>query len=148
MYKLRQLISLFRYDIPRFIKNVFVYRKALWLTFDFDYGGSLYYLQKHLERLEPQIRTGYHVHGEKVANKVKTCRLLLDRILNHSDQYFVEDFEVDFSGRTMKIIRTPKNTEHPRRETKTYIELEKNREEQDWKLLMKLLTKHQRSFWD
>lgn len=148
MWRLKQLIELFKYDIPRFVKNVFIYRKALWNTFDFDYGGSLHYLQKHLERLEPQIRNGYHVHGDSVANKVKTCRLLLDRILSHSDQYFMEDISVGFSGKSLKIIRTPKNTEHPRYGSKTYKEIEKNKEDQDWQLLMKLLTKHQRHFWD
>lgn len=146
--RLKQLFNLFRYDIPRFIKNIFIYRKALWSCYNFDYSGSLQFLRIHLEQLEPVLRNGHHVRGDKVADKAKTCKLLLDRILDSTEQYNLDHLDVDFSGRSLKVKYVPKNTEHPRHGTKMYWEIVKNKEEQDWKLLMKLLAKHMRSFWD
>jgi hypothetical protein len=146
--RIKQLYDLFRYDIPRFIKNVFIYRKALWRTYNFDYSGSLYFLRTHLEQLEPVLRNGHHVRGDKVADKAKTCKLLLDRILDSTEQYNLEHLSLDFSGRSLKVKYVPKNSEHLRHGSKLYWEVIKNKEQQDWTLLMKMLYKHQRSFWD
>lgn len=147
-YRVKQFVDLFRYDIPRFIKNVFVYRKALWNTYNFDYSGSLYFMREHLKQLEKCIRNGHHLHGEKQADKVKICVLLLDRILDSTDQYNLDNIGVDFSTKKFKLVHTPKNSEHPRYNTKTYWQVTKAKEEQDWKLLMKLLDKHMRGWWD
>lgn len=147
-HKLNNLWRLLRYDILRFVRNLFVYRKALWNTYNFDYSGSLHYLKIHLEQLEPVIANGYHLHGDKTAKKIQTCRLLLERILDFSEQYSLYEIDAEFEGRKLKFVHTPKGTEHPRKGTKIYNSVVKDKEDQDWNLLMKLLHKHQRSFWD
>lgn len=147
-YQIEKIYNLFRYDIPRFLKNLVVYRKVLWNTYDYDYYGSLHFMQEHFKRLEPNIRNGLHVNGDKIADKVKVCILLLDRILNDSDQYSLYEFDLDFPGDRVTIERKPKNSEHPRYGTKTYREVIKTKQEQDWELLMKMLNKHMRGFWD
>jgi hypothetical protein len=147
-YKIKAFYRIVRYDIWRFIKNIFVYRKALWSTYRFDYAGSLYYLRTHLEQLEPVLRNGHHVNGTRDADKVKTCKLLLDRILNHSDQYSLDNTELDMSSGRFKLVHTPKNTEHPRYGTKTYWSVTRAKEQQDWDFLMKILHKDMRSFWN
>lgn len=131
-----------------FLKNCCVFRKELSQTYNFDYGGSLHFLRKHLEILEPVIRNGYNVNREGVAKNILTCRLLLDRLLGSTHQYTLYDIDFDMTGGKFKLIRNPINTEHPRCGTKLYYEIENNKEKNDWQLLMKLLTKHQRSFWD
>ena len=147
-YKLRQLYTIFRYDITRFISNIWTYRKALAHTYPFDYSGSLYFMREHFKQIEPVLRHGHHVRGDKQADKVKTCVLLLDRILECTDQYNLDKLELDMTEKGFKIKHIPKNTEHPRHITKTYWEVTKAKEEQDWVLLMKILTKHMRSWWD
>lgn len=147
-HKLQQLYRLFRYDIYRFIKNIWTYRKALASTYNFDYSGSLYFMREHFKQLEPVLRNGYHVQGPQTADKVKTCILLLDRILECTDQYSLDELELDMSNGRCRFIHTPKNTEHPRHGTKTYWEVVKAKEEQDWELLMKMLNKHMKGFWD
>ena len=122
-YRVRKIYDLFRYDIPRFLKNVVVYRNALMDTYTFDYCGSLYFMREHFKQLEPVLRNGYHLHGDKTADKVKVCILLLDRILDSSEQYALSDLDIDFSDfsdNRITIKHTPKNTEHPRYGTKTY----------------------------
>lgn len=150
IYQVKKIYNLFRYDIPRFLKNLVVYRKALWNTYDYDYYGSLHFMQEHFKRLEPNLRNGMNVNGDKIADKVKVCILLLDRILNGSDQdsLYEFDLDLDFSDGSVAIKRNPKNSEHPRYGTKTYWEVIKSKEEQNWELLMKMLNKHMRGFWD
>lgn len=147
-YKLRQLYTLFRHDIWRFVSNIWTYRKALAHTYPFDYSGSLYFMREHFKQLEPALRNGHHVRGDKQADKVKTCVLLLDRILECTDQYNLDKLELDMTEKGFKIKHIPKNTEHPRHSTKTYWEVTKAKEKQDWQLLTKMLTKHMRSWWD
>lgn len=147
-YKLRQLYTLFRYGIWMFISNVWTYRKALSNTYNFDYSGSLYFMREHFKQLEPVLRNGYHVRGDKQADKVKTCVLLLDRILDYTDQYSLDELELDMTDKGFKVKYIPKNTEHPRHGTKTYWKVTSEKEEQDWQLLMKMLTKHMKGFCD
>lgn len=145
-HKLGRLSDLFRYDIPRFVGNIWRFRKALWLTYRFDYSGSLYYLQKHLELLEECLENGYHVDGCKNARKAKVCRLLLERILDNEEVTWM--YDVKFGKGPFMLEFVPRNTEHPRRGTKLYNKINAERPDQDWQLLMKLLTKHMRGFWD
>lgn len=147
-YRVRKIYDLFRYDIPRFLKNLVVYRKVLWNTYNFDYSGSLYFMREHFKQLEPILRNGHHLNGDKTADRVKVCILLLDRILDSSEQYNLHELDIDFSGNRVIMKHKPKNTEHPRYGTKTYWEVTKSKEEQAWELLMKMLNKHMRSFWD
>lgn len=147
-YRVRKIYDIFRYDIPRFLKNLVVYRKVLWNTYNFDYSGSLYFMREHFKQLEPILRNGCHMNGDKTADKVKVCILLLDRILDSSEQYMLSEIDIDFSDNHITIKHEPKNTEHPRHGTKTYWEVTKNKEKQDWELLMKMLNKHMRGFWD
>lgn len=147
-YKLKHIYDTFRYDIPRFLRNIIHFRKALWRTYSFDYSGSLHYMRDHFQMMEPVIRNGYHVHGDRTADRVKVCKLLLDRILDHTDQYFFDDIEMNFldKGR-LKFKQTPRYSEAPR-ESKYQHKILMDKEKNDWYLLMKLLHKHMQGFWE
>lgn len=146
-YLLQRIHDKLRYDIPRFLKNIWVYRKALMQTRNYDYSGSLYYLRTHLEQLEPCIRNGYNVDAERVADRIKTCKLLLDRILEFDEQYTFDNYDLEFEGGGLRITKTPKYSEAPR-ESKLQRKILIEKENQDWQILMKLLDKHYRNFWD
>ena len=147
-YKLLRIYDVFRYDIPRFLKNIIHFRKALWNTRSFDYYGSLHYMRDHFEMMEPVIRNGYHLHGERTADQVKMCKLLLDRILDHTDQYFFDDIEMNFvDNDRVTFKRTPRYSEAPR-ESRYQHKILLSKEQNDWDLLMKMLHKHMKDFWD
>ena len=148
IYLLRKIYNKLRYDYPRLIKNVWVYRESLMRTYTWDYSGSLYYLRTHLEQMEPVIRNGNHLYGERTANNIKVCKLLLDRILDCDDQYMFDHLDIEFKKNGgIKIHRTPKYSEAPR-ESKLQRKILNQKEQQDWDLLCKMLHKHQRGFWD
>jgi hypothetical protein len=48
--------NLFRYDIPRFVKNVWKFRKELFDHRDWDYMYSLKMLKRNLELLRTDMR--------------------------------------------------------------------------------------------
>lgn len=147
MYKLKQLFNLCRYDIPRFFKNIYVFRKTLWHSYNFDYSGILYAMRDQLNNMEEPIRNGHHLYAERTAKQIKTCRLLIDRILNWDGQYSFDNYDIDFSNKRCKITKTPKYSEAPR-DSNLQCKILVGKEEQDFQLLMKLMTKHMRSFWD
>lgn len=45
MYKLYSIYSFFRYDAPRFLKNIWKFKKALYNFHSYDYQGLLYFLE-------------------------------------------------------------------------------------------------------
>lgn len=59
---------------------------VLWHDWDFDARPGLYrYMRKKLERLEPCLRNGCHVNGERDARRVQVAISVLDRII--ADEY-------------------------------------------------------------
>lgn len=59
---------------------------VLWKNWDFDARPGLYrVMRKKLERLEPCLRNGYHVHGERDAKQVRMAIFVLTRLIE--DKY-------------------------------------------------------------
>lgn len=145
MWRLKQLIDLFRYDIPRFVRNLFYFRKTLWGARPYDYEGLLLAMRDQLSMMESPIRNGYHLYADRTADRIKLCRLLIDRILE--GDYRFDDYDLDFNHGTMKITKTPLSTEAPR-DSKLQRKILMSREQNDWDLLFKTLHKHAKTFWD
>lgn len=156
-YKIRKFRDLFLYDIPRYVKNIYRFRKTLWNTYEFDYSSVFLSMRDHFNQLEPCLRNGYHVYGNKTADRVKTCILLLDRIIEDSEQYHFDDIEFDFEkGKTKEGYKTttlfnykviPKYSQAPRK-SKLQMQILEGKEKQDIELLFKILSKHIKSMWD
>jgi hypothetical protein len=148
MYKLKRLFDLVRYDIPRFFKNIYVFRRTLWNSYNFDYSGILYAIRDQLTNMEDPIRNGHHLYALRTAKQIKTCRLLIDRILGFDEQYLFDHYDIDFSSnRSCKITKIPKYSQAPR-ESNLQRKILVGKEQQDWDLLFKILHKHGRDFWD
>lgn len=147
-WKIEKFYDLFRYDIPRFVKNLYNFRKTLWNSRNYDYSGSLYALRDHFSMLEPCIRNGNHLNCEKTADRIKVCINLLDRILENTEQYHFDRLEIETDEQNYMVFKHfPLYSEAPR-ESKFTREILKGKEEQDFELLFKLISKHLRSFWD
>ena len=74
--------------IRRGIRNLIFWIPIIWHDVDFDYGPLLDMMRASLGKLEPWIRDGYSMGGEKDADKIRVCLLLLDRII--ADEYTIE----------------------------------------------------------
>lgn len=153
-YKFEQFIDLFRYDLPRFIKNLYHFRRTLWGARPYDYHGIYLAMRDQLQVMEPIIRNGYHVHGERIADQIKTARLLLDRIIDHTEQYYFDDLDLEWKDceeeglvELIKINHTPRYSQAPR-DSKLQAKIMREKQEQDFQLLMKLMTKYMRGWWE
>ena len=92
---------------------------VIWNWYSWDYAYTLKVLRHSLMALETAVSTGVHEDWETTAREIRMAILLLDRI--ESPPYYGQDLTV------YEIMR---------------------REEQDWNMLMDLLRKRMRSWWD
>lgn len=65
----------------RRIKQVIDYVPILWYNYDWDYTGIFELLKKKLERMHEIHLNGCLVTSDTTAKEIKTCILLLDRII-------------------------------------------------------------------
>lgn len=145
-WKTTRVYHLFRYDIPAFVKNLWVFRRTLWNSRSWDYTGVLHALRDQLTRMEPAIRYGSSTKAERVADKVKLCLLLLDRELTDYDNGF-DKMDIDMEGNRWKLTRTPQYSEAPRH-TRYQSKIIQSRDKLQFELLMTTLSKHLKSMWD
>lgn len=72
--------------VKYFLVNVWVYRRILWNDRDWDFIYFLELLQCKLNKMEHHFRYNAHImDSEKVANQLKICSTLTQRILD--DRY-------------------------------------------------------------
>jgi len=64
------------------IKRIFDFIPTLWSDFDFNADRGLYQLmRKKLERVEPCLRDGHLMNGERYARQIRVALTVLDRII-------------------------------------------------------------------
>lgn len=84
-----------RYDIPRFIKNVWFFRKSLWNTYWWDHHGPLMYLQTAFERMANSIETlGLEVDSSRL-KKVEKMRRAAQLLKNYTQDLYIEMAEAE-----------------------------------------------------
>ena len=82
--------ELFRYDLPRFFKNVWVFRKALWSHYWFDHHGTLKFLEIGLTNTSDTIeKYGNEVDGPRL-KKVAAMRRAIELIKNYNEDNYIE----------------------------------------------------------
>lgn len=149
--------------IPRTVR---VYRKLkrslsafklAWNNYDWDYYYLLELMRWKLRRMEPEIRHGLAVDGDKRADKIKLCVLLLDRLIedNYISNRYAKYLEDWFDSRRKCTLENGRiGFEIPRKkgQQKAVMEYERkltdNRRQQDWDLLFKILHRNLQTFWD
>jgi len=153
--------ELFRYDLPRFFKNVWTFRKALWSHYWFDHHGTLKFLEIGLTNISDTVeKYGNEVDGPRL-KKVDAMRRAIELIKNYNEDNYIEmaeselgelilrDWEFEETGETTnnplgedneKLYRlvdkdTPEEKEHNRKVFDRAREIEK----QEWDELFKIL---------
>ena len=83
-------IDAVRYDIPRFCKNVWAFRKDLWNNYDFDSTGSLRMLRTSLARNANAIEYYGNEVAESRLKKIAKIRRAVEILNHHIDDDFIE----------------------------------------------------------
>ena len=82
--------SLFRHDLPRFFKNVWTFRKALWSHYWFDHHGTLMFLETGLTNIADTVeKYGNEVDGPRL-KKVAKMRRAIELIKNYNEDKYIE----------------------------------------------------------
>ena len=153
-------------DFPRNfvygIENLIKWAPVIWTDRNWDNYFIYKVLRHKLHLTEQNIRyNGHHVRNIEDANKIKTCVLLLDRLIE--DDYhekvskkYHEKWgrpELNFNDdRSVAIthanVKTEKDREQERKDFKRTMDKEEEMIKQDLELLFKTMRKHIRSWWD
>lgn len=140
------------YNMLRFFKNIYVFRKTLYNSAWWDYSG---YLQAMDDMLTHQIK---HFESDKNSSlqrkKAKHMRVIreLIRRQRESNQADWWDCEIKSTplenGMFVLKIKTTKKCSVVPADTKMSRKIRNGIEQQEWDYLFKLLHKHLRNFWD
>lgn len=137
------------YNMIYGIKNLITYFPLIWKTRDWDYYyiyEFLYYkIKVHRENLAKNNR---HVGVEKNIHRMKTCELLLKRLMEDDYAYLDIVHRDGEYGKGSYFEYKTVIKEFKDREIDTLFKLEQSRRQQDKDLLFKLLSKHMDKWWD
>ena len=149
------------------IKNLIRWFPIIWNDRQWDHIYIYTILHKKLSLTEKYLRyNGMHTRAEKDADDIKTCILLLKRLLedNYHETAFKRHYEkwgspdlrlIDCKDSTCKQIHihydnviTDNDKEKERKEFNSAYEHETYLREQDLDLLFKTMRKHIQGWWD
>ena len=144
--------ELFRYDLPRFFKNVWTFRKALWSHYWFDHHGTLKFLEIGLTNTSDTIeKYGNEVDGPRL-KKVAAMRRAIELIKNYNESNYIEmaekelgelvhhdwEFEpVEDKPGYSRLI--DKDTDEEKVHNRKVFDRSSEIEEQEWDELFKIL---------
>ena len=144
--------ELFRYDLPRFFKNVWTFRKALWSHYWFDHHGTLKFLEIGLTNISDTVeKYGNEVDGPRL-KKVTAMRRAIELIKNYNEDNYIEmaekelgelvrhdwEFEpVEDKPGFSRLI--DKDTDEERIHNRKVFDRSHEIEEQEWNELFKIL---------
>ena len=130
-----------RYEIPNFIKNIWLFRKALWNYTWWDYTFMLQFMKTGLHYNAVKLeKYGWEEDKARIkkVNKMLRAAQLINNILedNYIDRAEEELGEIqNLSGWYNEIQDTPKQKKHNKKVFNRSTELE----EQEWNELMEIL---------
>ena len=82
--------ELFRYDLPRFFKNIWTFRKALWNHYWFDHHGTLKFLEIGLTNISDTVEKYGHEVDESRLKKVAAMRRAIELIKNYNEDNYID----------------------------------------------------------
>jgi len=144
--------SLFRHDLPRFFKNVWTFRKALWNHYWFDHHGTLRFLETGLTNISDTIeKYGNEVDGPRL-KKVAKMRRAIELIKNYNEDKYIEMAESELGPLVLhdwefepvpdkpeysRII--DRDTEEEKIHNRKVFDRAREIEEKEWKELFEIL---------
>ena len=144
--------SLFRYDLPRFFKNIWKFRKGLWNHYWFDHHGTLRFLEIGLTDMADRIeKDGMEVDSSRL-KKVAKMRRAVELIKNYNEDNYLEmaekelgeivlhewEFE-DVEGKPGYSRLVDNDTEEEKEHNRKVFERAHEIEENEWNELFTIL---------
>ena len=87
--------ELFRYDLPRFFKNIWLFRKGLWNHYWFDHHGTLKFLEIGLTDISNNVEKYGTEVDEGRLKKVLAMRRAVQLIRNYNEDRYTEMAEAE-----------------------------------------------------
>lgn len=144
-YRWIQYYNLFRYEIPYFLTNLWLFRKALW---SFRTWDNTYLYQIILTALEASEKAtakySHHTCKDRTCKDIRVCILLLRRLI--ADEYLIDKTNFEF-GRSFFDFKMSSKYFLPVGVGKSSLKLSKDREKLDRELLFKILSRKSKSWW-
>ena len=133
--------ELFRYDLPRFFKNIWLFRKGLWNHYWFDHHGTLKFLEIGLTDISNNVEKYGTEVDEGRLKKVLAMRRAVQLIRNYNEDRYTEMAEAELGemilhdwefepvpdrpGHTRLIDKdTPEEKEHNRKVMDRALEIQ------------------------
>lgn|SRR5574343_492330 len=133
---IRKLIRSWYRNVKSGMTNLIDWAPVIWADRDWDHYFLLSILEKKISRMENYFKnSNICVANVKTAKQLKTCRILLQRLIN--EDYYKELFFVS------KTYRPGKNDYD--KDKLNHSEMMYN---QDLNYLLKIFGKHLRGWWD
>ena len=144
--------ELFRYDLPRFFKNVWTFRKALWNHYWFDHHGTLQFLEIGLTNISDTVEKYGNEIDESRLKKVAAMRRAVELIRNYNQDNYIEmaekelgeivhhdwEFE-DVEDKPGYVTLVDKDTEEEKIHNRKVFDRANEIEEQEWDELFTIL---------
>jgi hypothetical protein len=147
-----KIYDLFRYDLPRFFKNIWRFRKALWNHYWFDHHGTLMFLETGLSHISDNVEKYGNEINESRLKKIDAIRRTVQIIQNYNNDSYIEMAEKELGEIVLRewefepvpdrpnLSRLVDNeTEEEKAHNKKVYERASEIEEQEWNELFELL---------
>ena len=163
--KVYKFYKLFRYDLPHFFKNIWLFRKVLWRHRWWDYSFTLEVLKTSLEIMSPNLeKYGIEENVSRIKKVQKINRVI--EILNsvRSDDYFeraekivgkpeMRDWKFEAQPDSNWVTLVDDETPEEKEQWRRYFDCAQKLEEDEWKELWKILKGNKmdggmRGWWD
>ena len=149
------------------IKNILRWIPIIWIDRDWDHTFLYIILQFKLSNMERYLRKyGHSINSEKDADRIKTCTILLKRLLDdeyhdmvfkkHNEKWgelnfhWVETNDDKYSKleTERQNVVTEKDKKMERNEYNNLIQVENNLRQQDIEYLFETIKKYHQGWWD
>ena len=156
MYRIYNIWSFLRYDAPRFLMNIWKFKKALYHHYSFDYQGILYFLEICIK--------DYVDYNEKYGFEILTSRMKMIEKMNRASQILhnhIADRYLEMAEKELgkipedlifkiyqKIIRRENRTQEEADHIKDVYKRTQRIEEEEWDELMLILKGQDYSTFD
>lgn len=144
-FKSNRVLSFFRYDIPRMIRNLWAFRKIIVGGYSWDSSFLYMAMRDAIAAQRKVLLTGNSVNAPKHVRDMDIALHILDRIIE--DDYCTRkfDFHDDGTGFRGWSFTVKENTPLSKN---AVMELEVSNKKHDMALLAKLLAQNSPTWWD
>lgn len=150
MLKHNAFLRLIRYDIPWFFRNIWNFRKTLWVSRPWDWVGLYQSMYDALKGMEEQQRVyGSSVNSNEYAKDICICLKLLERLI--ADDYLTKGFKYPpYKGMFSKKWSTkdPNSLYSQQPSYREGFKIRLSNQRADRELLFKLMARKSQGWWD